>query len=423
MMSFLYECLRMFLLLICLYFLICKVFLQIELSWQRKAVLIGAGGVSLLIISLVFLSINLLLVRAILCIVDLIILFTFITNVKFKYVISAVMYVLIMLVLTDQILVLLITKSMHISVTNINKSVFLLFIMDVSAVLVIILFSKCINIAKIFILKRKTSIAYIVLYIVITSFILLGYIIFFKYNKFSPYFILAITFFCSMFIVLHLSLAEKTSEAEALKMKNDTIEDLSKELRVFRHNIFNYLCSLQGYVELEKYDKLKDYLERILDESKPLQNTSVFDLQRIKVPPLFALIRSKLYLIKNTYPDIDFRLYVYDEITSINMKVQDLITVTGNMLDNAITACAESTGKQLSISITLDDNQSIVIEIQNTYNKEMLPQNTQEKSKRGVGRGLGLSIIENIVKKYSNVLNTRTITEEFFTQVLVIVQV
>jgi len=100
-----------------------------------------------------------------------------------------------------------------------------------------------------------------------------------------------------MYILVRQNLLFQYKENQQLKVALDTIQELSQELRRFKHNYLNILHGFAGYIENEQWEELKEYFEEVISESQEINNT-IFSIQKIKSYALLGLLSTKIKLAK-----------------------------------------------------------------------------------------------------------------------------
>jgi two-component system sensor histidine kinase AgrC len=231
-----------------------------------------------------------------------------------------------------------------------------------------------------------------------------------------------------MFIYLILSvyinftnseLAIKEQEYEYQQEYIRTIDNLIADFRRLRHNHTNTIYSIYGYIRQENYDGLKEYFGEIVDETKRISENVLLALQKIKVYPVFGLLWSKVNKAEALGISIDAE--VSNDILKINVGLKDLCEVLGNYLDNAIEAAEKAENKKVFIGL-MEEEEYITINISNTFSGELDKTMVYKKgySTKGEGRGYGLSITDEILKRHNNIFHNTIVEEGYFTQELVI---
>lgn len=200
-------------------------------------------------------------------------------------------------------------------------------------------------------------------------------------------------------------------------------ENLQKfeEMRQFRHNYLNILRGMEGYLEGQDLEGLKEYYTGILEpiRAELLQiDFRIEQLNRIKPTGLRSLMRCKV--LEAMKADIDVILNIPQEVDQLEVEQYDLLSIVGVFLDNAIEAAMMAEFKEIMI-IAEDKGENWTIIIRNTYlNENMEPEKLGEAgySTKGSERGIGLYSVNRILKKYKNLINIRSIQPPYFIQSL-----
>lgn len=234
------------------------------------------------------------------------------------------------------------------------------------------------------------------------------------------------------FIVFNLilSLIFEIDKREALNKNYKKIveyseftEGLLTEYKSFVHEYKNKLFTIKGLAN-PKNKELHDYIDSILDEKVMNNYRWLLELKNIPIAGAKGLINFKLLKMKEL--NIDVEVYISEEIATLkedflsNKEKNDLYTLLGIILDNAIEASLESVDKMISLQL-YKENEDIVILIANTF-KQIQLDHMEEKgfSSKGENRGIGLYLFQNIIK-HSNVFFKETsIFDNFFIQKILI---
>lgn len=198
-----------------------------------------------------------------------------------------------------------------------------------------------------------------------------------------------------------------------------TIDSLLSDYRRLKHNHANTIYSIYGYIQENDWDGLKEFYSEVMNETKRVNSNTLLSLQKVKVYAVFGLLWAKVAKAESIGVKMDIE--VSDEINIIKMKKSDLCEVLGNYLDNALEGAAKSADQKVKISI-LDDDRFISIAISNSCDEELDLNKIYEKgySSKGNGRGYGLTITEEILSRYKDVLHNTSFDEGIFKQELYI---
>ena len=112
---------------------------------------------------------------------------------------------------------------------------------------------------------------------------------------------------------------------------------------------------------------------------------------------ILTILESKRMLAEQSGIHVDYKIFLPDKSV---IQPSDLSSVLFNILDNAIEACRSTAGfdKHLSLSLTTSKG-FLSILVRNTKDPQTVFNHSTTK-KNSVHHGLGLSIIEDICRKY-----------------------
>ena len=174
------------------------------------------------------------------------------------------------------------------------------------------------------------------------------------------------------------------------------IDTIYKDIRAWRHEYRNNLIALRNLIHLEDKEKILAYIDKISGE--PLRFETTLQTGNLI---LDAIVSSKLGLAQKKGIEVAVQA-VYPKSNTI--EDNDLCTIVGNLLDNAIEACGEagpsSERRYIDFSL-LVKGKNLVISVHNSFFHEIRQNNGRyESSKVGPHHGIGLGLIDSTVNKY-----------------------
>ena len=182
----------------------------------------------------------------------------------------------------------------------------------------------------------------------------------------------------------YISLKNKSLENE-LYYINELYEKNSKNF----HDLNNHLSVISLMIENKQYNEIKKYIDTINDKADTSsQNHKKFNTGNIAVDSVLNLKYSQI-----EKKNIDFDI-TYNNLKSIETEPSDLGSLLFNLLDNAIEAADKADEPKIDMKISLQGN-LIIIAINNTFSETDLKSRTPQN-----GRGWGIKIIKDTVKKY-----------------------
>ena len=198
-----------------------------------------------------------------------------------------------------------------------------------------------------------------------------------------------------------ITLRDRT-EHIGLMRELDSVTNLTNALRAQQHEYANRIHTLNGLVELGRFEDVQKYLGEIsamdADLAEKLND-------KIANQTVTALLLAKVVIAreKGVHLEIDPQTSLDD----ISLDVNAQITVIGNLIDNAIDATAGKADAKVTLSIESSHSNTKIITVRD--NGTGLPETRPEivfqdgfstKSAENSGhRGLGLAIVSRLVKQ------------------------
>lgn len=171
----------------------------------------------------------------------------------------------------------------------------------------------------------------------------------------------------------------------------DVINQSTEAVRLLKHDMKNHLIILSELYRQERNEDIEEYTDRILYN---IDNHAISDSNNFIID---SIINFKLSNVPN---DVNLKLDI-NIPQSVNIEAYDIITILGNLLDNAITATKKSKEKILELKINYKFD-SLIILIDNSYDGNLIIEDGKFKTTKlfSENHGLGLKSIETIVEKY-----------------------
>ncbi|MFZ3578399.1 ATP-binding protein [Virgibacillus sp. DJP39] len=200
------------------------------------------------------------------------------------------------------------------------------------------------------------------------------------------------------------SFRDKTEVNEMLNALSE-VRRYSEDLRAQTHEFTNKLYVLSGLLQLEHYDEA---IELIQKESAFHLNQNKVVLEQIKDKTVQAILLGKIS--KASEKKVDF---IIDENTSLDVvpnqiDMTKLITILGNLLDNAMEAVEGNQVKQVTFFAT-DIGEDIIFDITDNgtgIEEEIMSQlfKTGFSTKQAFDRGYGLASVKDIVDELHGII-------------------
>ena len=228
-------------------------------------------------------------------------------------------------------------------------------------------------------------------------------------------------FTISMYSLANTSkLVATTTSLIQEKEHNRILKIAQDDIRGFRHDFSNIICTISGYVHSKDLDGLENYFGQIQNDVVKVNNLTALTPDIINNPAIYALVTSKYDKASNL--NIKMSVEVFMDLNIINMQIYEFTRILGILLDNAIEAADECDERNVYVHIRNDQrhNRQLLI-IENTYkDKNINTDKIYEKnySTKPKNTGLGLWEVRQILKRNNNLNLYTTKTERLFKQQL-----
>lgn len=187
---------------------------------------------------------------------------------------------------------------------------------------------------------------------------------------------------------------------EMIERKYQEVAQLIERNRELVHDINNHFIILNGYAETQDYEKIKLYLKKI---GASLFGSNVEAWTGNKTLDMLLSQKKSVSEQKNIRFEIQS-----DHISQLPFSDNEICSLFGNLLDNALEACERMAGKECWISIKIEkQNQMIFIEILNSIDEKLGEKNgewTSSKADKN-NHGYGLKSVNRIVERYEGIIS------------------
>ncbi|WP_285724206.1 ATP-binding protein [Psychromicrobium xiongbiense] len=198
-----------------------------------------------------------------------------------------------------------------------------------------------------------------------------------------------------------ITLRDRT-EIESLIKDLHSTQGLMNALRAQEHEYANRLHIVAGLLELGEQDQARAYVGQIADTPHVLAERL---RTRISPPELVALLLAKITVAAEQ--DIQIVVDEDSNFESAPIDTSAILTIVGNLLDNAIDALAHHPGERV-VTINLDDADGAFIKVTDTgpgipaekIDQVLLDGYSTKEARPGMRRGIGLALVSRIVRRY-----------------------
>jgi len=195
-------------------------------------------------------------------------------------------------------------------------------------------------------------------------------------------------------IIGAISTFRDKTEVKVLAEQLTGVRDYVDALRAQAHEFMNKLHVILGLVKLKSYDQLATYINRIAAEHEAEIS---FVAKRIREPVLAGFILSKLSLAREKNVVMHLAEESYVPQPQQKKIVHEMVTIIGNLVENAFEAVQSSAHKEVELHIYCDEG---VLHINVSDTGEGISPAINEHlfqkgiSSKGNNRGFGLYLVE-----------------------------
>lgn len=236
---------------------------------------------------------------------------------------------------------------------------------------------------------------------------------------------------CSLIIIIIFLLFKEIVDKNDIKSEYDKLfnytentESLLTKYQKYNHENKNQLILIRETLNNKK--ETRELINEILEDDVEHTNKWLNELKNIPNGGLKGLISYKINFMTdkgiNVYVSISPRLKEIKLSDFLNIKTyRELCQMIGVYMDNAYEASSETKEKNVSVEMFYQDG-ILNLVISNTFNKK-IDLNLIDKpgySTKGKGRGIGLSLVKDIVDKNDNINVNREIIKNYYYQYITI---
>lgn len=240
-------------------------------------------------------------------------------------------------------------------------------------------------------------------------------------------FIICVLIFVMMYLKENSDKNKLISRYDTLLCNVQTYEKLIIEKSKNQHEYRNQLIILKDLIE-KKNKKALNYIDELLNINEQEINYNwLIKLNNIPQGGLKGLLYYKISQMQengiNVYVDINNNLESKNIWGVCDQHLKDVSRIVGVYIDNAIEAAIHSTKKYIIIEAELIDN-DIIFTFSNTYegNLDIDKMDSAGFTSKGKGKGYGLSLVSDILKKNNKLKQEREINGIYYVQKLIILK-
>ncbi|MDR0918846.1 MAG: GHKL domain-containing protein [Oscillospiraceae bacterium] len=174
----------------------------------------------------------------------------------------------------------------------------------------------------------------------------------------------------------------------------ELMRESTEDLKSFKHDVKNHFSSVIDFIRCDKSNEAIEYLTKLIGEVT--FNATYSDTGNTAIDSIIN------YKLRNA-AEQKIELQIDTSVPAkLNIEVTDVITILGNLLDNAINAVLKIEVRKINLKIEFDKGR-LFINIENTFNGEIKRDSIGEIISSNIGdeHGYGLKNIQKSVDKYN----------------------
>ncbi|SHK36786.1 two-component system, CitB family, sensor kinase [Clostridium cavendishii DSM 21758] len=191
------------------------------------------------------------------------------------------------------------------------------------------------------------------------------------------------------------------------------VDEMVKNLRANVHEFKNNLHVILGLLHIKEYDEARSYIQQI----QQIQEMNTIKFSNIEDSYVRALLLSRELVAKERNIELVLteESFLYKEHNYVDSY--DLVTILGNLIENAFEACTIKESKNKKVEITLFEDNTL-IEIQVRDNGKEIEEEIKKSifdigiSSKGSNRGTGLHLVKSRVELYDGNIEIEEFEEE-----------
>lgn len=201
-------------------------------------------------------------------------------------------------------------------------------------------------------------------------------------------------------------------QQELLKTHYTEVENMYRRMRGWRHDYRNHIQTMKVYAAEGDLEAIARYLD-MLDTDLQTVDTVIKTGNKMTD----AILNSKISLAKDKKINVIADAHVPVELKTPELE---LCVILGNLFDNAIEASLALPEGRRTIRVYMDmkETQLYICFTNFTGRKKQQKVNGRFFSTKGVGHGLGLLRIDDIVARHDGYVNRNSEDGAFTTEIL-----
>lgn len=192
-----------------------------------------------------------------------------------------------------------------------------------------------------------------------------------------------------------------------------SMEQMIDELRAFKHDYKNIIAEMAGYIREGEMEQLKVYYQKLTwtKETDYYKDLHIWkSLRNIQPMEIKGVLYEKI--LRALSKDIEPEIKIEDGLEVKYPEIQTINRILGIFIDNAIEAAEETELKKLIIEASSTE-EGAIFKVANSCRQYPNLSKIFQKgvSTKGVGRGMGLYWVKNILKEREELIHVISVED------------
>jgi len=194
------------------------------------------------------------------------------------------------------------------------------------------------------------------------------------------------------------------TELQSVTTELDTVRGLTEALRAQNHESSNRMHTMVSLIEIGRPEEAVEFATRELDLARRLTDRMV---DSIDEPVIAALLLGKS--AQAVERGVSLTIESTTTVTGLLLTPHEVVTILGNLLDNAIDAAQSSLDRQVSVTLSSTPNRfAALVEdsgpgVEPEDRETVFVRGWSTKVDDGTGRGIGLALVGQLVRRHGGV--------------------